>query len=63
MVMQERDGGGAGPGGSCKDKKQYSGLRATLKVESVGFTDGLNAGVRAIPGPGMGQWVDRAAIY
>lgn len=49
--------------GSCEEGGQHSDLRDTWEVESTGFTDGLDAGVGMIPGPGTEQWLGRGAAY
>ena len=62
MITQVRDVDGSEHDGSCEGEGRYLDLRATLEVESVGFSEGLDAGVRMIPGTMLEQWVESGAI-
>ena len=62
MTTQVRDDGGSEHSGSWEGGGQCLGLRGSLEVESAGFSDGLHAGVRMIPGSKHEQQVDIGAI-
>lgn len=59
--MQVRDGGSSEHNGNWEDGGQHPDLREASQVDSVGFSDGLDA--RVIPGSRTEQWGDGGAIY
>lgn len=63
MVMQVKDDGGSEHEGSYEDGRQYPDLRDILQVESEGFSEGLDAGVRIMPDSRIEQWVEGGTIF